>query len=105
MTAHIGYDPDRISALARLTMESIDGLARIRSAEPDAEHALRVARAARRTLEDVWMPLLREIEQEIQGAVTTDTLAEFGIEIVDFGIKKLGLPPVVVVSSTMATMP
>ncbi|MHC4696926.1 MAG: SPFH domain-containing protein [Planctomycetota bacterium] len=35
---------------------------------------------------------LREIEQEIQGAVAADTVAEFGIEIVDFGIKKLGLP-------------
>ncbi|MFQ5591486.1 MAG: SPFH domain-containing protein, partial [Phycisphaerae bacterium] len=28
---------------------------------------------------------LREIEHEIRGAVTKDTLAEFGIEIVDFG--------------------
>ena len=38
---------------------------------------------------------LREIEQEIQTAVTRDTVAEFGIEVVDFGIKKLGLPQAV----------
>lgn len=45
---------------------------------------------------------LREIEQEIQGAVTKDTLAEFGIEIVDFGIKKLGLPQSVTTTVFMA---
>jgi membrane protease subunit HflC len=38
---------------------------------------------------------LREIEQEIQAAVTKDTIAEFGMEVVDFGIKKLGLPQAV----------
>lgn len=62
MTTQIGYDPDRIRALVRLTVESIEGLARIRTADPDAADAVRVARAARRNLEDVWMPLLREIE-------------------------------------------
>ncbi len=35
---------------------------------------------------------IREIEREIQDAVARDASAEFGIEILDFGIKKLGLP-------------
>jgi len=35
---------------------------------------------------------LREVEEEIQAAVAENTAEEFGIEIVDFGIKKLGLP-------------
>ncbi len=35
---------------------------------------------------------LREIEQEISAAVARDVSAEYGIEIVGFGIKKLGLP-------------
>ncbi len=35
---------------------------------------------------------IREIEKEIRLAVMDDARNEFGIEIVDFGIKKLGLP-------------
>lgn len=35
---------------------------------------------------------LREIEQEIQAAVADDVAGEYGVEIVGFGIKKLGLP-------------
>ncbi|UCE61237.1 MAG: hypothetical protein JSU63_05705 [Phycisphaerales bacterium] len=38
---------------------------------------------------------IREIEREIQAAVTSDAGAEYGIEVVDFGIKKLGLPSTV----------
>ncbi len=35
---------------------------------------------------------IRQIEQEMQRGVATDALEEYGIEVVDFGIKKLGLP-------------
>jgi membrane protease subunit HflC len=35
---------------------------------------------------------LREIELEMKAEVVTKTQAEYGIEVVDFGIKKLGLP-------------
>lgn len=35
---------------------------------------------------------LREIEQEMKVAVAKDAIAEYGIEVIDFGIKKLGLP-------------
>jgi len=35
---------------------------------------------------------IREIEHEISEAVAKDAAAEYGIQIVDFGIKKLGLP-------------
>lgn len=38
---------------------------------------------------------LREIEQKIRVAVAKDAMSEFGIEIVDFGIEKLGLPQTV----------
>jgi len=35
---------------------------------------------------------IREIEQELQAAVARDASREFGIEVVGFGMKKLGLP-------------
>lgn len=35
---------------------------------------------------------VREIEEEIRVAVARDAMAEYGIEVVDFGVKKLGLP-------------
>jgi len=35
---------------------------------------------------------LREIEKEIESAVSRDAATEYGIEVADFGIKKLGLP-------------
>ncbi len=35
---------------------------------------------------------LREIEEQIRTAVARDALAEYGIEVVDFGIEKMGLP-------------
>jgi len=38
---------------------------------------------------------LSEIEDEIQEAIAADARAQYGIEIVDFGIKKLGLPQAV----------
>lgn len=42
---------------------------------------------------------IREIEQEILAAVRRDAAKEFGIEVVDFGIKKLGLPESVTVAA------
>ncbi len=35
---------------------------------------------------------IRQVEQEMKTAIAKDALAEYGIEVVDFGIKKLGLP-------------
>jgi len=35
---------------------------------------------------------IREIEREIQEAVAKDAMTEYGIEVVGFGIKRLGLP-------------
>lgn len=35
---------------------------------------------------------IRDIEKELMAAVAKDAEAEFGVKIVDFGIKKLGLP-------------
>ncbi len=35
---------------------------------------------------------IRQIEEEIKNLVAADVRAQFGIEVVDFGIKKLGLP-------------
>lgn len=58
---HVGYDPERVDALTRLTLESIEALGRIRSDDPEAAGAVLVVRNARRNLEDAWMPLLRQI--------------------------------------------
>jgi len=38
---------------------------------------------------------IRKIEEKIRNTVAADAVKEFGIEIVDFGIKKLGLPQTV----------
>lgn len=38
---------------------------------------------------------IKEIEGELQTAVAKDARAQYGIEVVDFGIKKLGLPEAV----------
>lgn len=38
---------------------------------------------------------IREIEREIKEAVAKDALTEYGIEVVDFGIKRLSLPQAV----------
>lgn len=35
---------------------------------------------------------IREIEKELLATIRKDALSEYGIEVVDFGIKKLGLP-------------
>ena len=35
---------------------------------------------------------IRQIEQEMKAAVARDTLDQYGVQVVDFGIKKLGLP-------------
>jgi len=35
---------------------------------------------------------IREVEQELLATIRKDALTEYGIEVVDFGIKKLGLP-------------
>ena len=35
---------------------------------------------------------IREIEQEIRGAVARDATQEYGIEVTDFGVQRLGLP-------------
>ncbi|MGB0112561.1 MAG: hypothetical protein WBP59_05030 [Ilumatobacteraceae bacterium] len=59
----IGYDPDRVRRLGRLTLAAIDECARIRSTDPAATDALRAIALTRRNLEDLWMPAVRAIEQ------------------------------------------
>lgn len=56
-----GYDPGRIHSLIRHTLESIDRLDALTSADPLAGDALRTVRLTRANLEDHWMPALREI--------------------------------------------
>ncbi len=41
---------------------------------------------------------VRQIEREMEAAIAADAMAEYGIEVVGFGIKKLGLPESVTVS-------
>jgi len=56
------YDPARIRDLSRRTVVSIESLSSLRSTDQAAADALRTIRLARQNLEDLWMPLLREIE-------------------------------------------
>ena len=58
-----GYDPGHVHALVRHTLESIDRLDALASADPAAADALRTVRLTRANLEDHWMPALRDIEQ------------------------------------------
>ncbi|MBG7603134.1 MAG: hypothetical protein IZT58_00700 [Actinobacteria bacterium] len=58
----IGYDPNRIRTLSRQTTASIHSLGALRSSDQAAADALRAAKLMRRNLEELWMPLLREIE-------------------------------------------
>ncbi len=58
-----GYDPDRVHSLLRRTLESIDALDALASADPVAGDALRSVRLTRANLEDHWMPALRDIER------------------------------------------
>ena len=56
------YDPSRIHQLSMRTAMAIDALAMFDSPDPMAADAMRALRLLRRNLEDVWMPLLRQIE-------------------------------------------
>ncbi len=58
-----GYDPGRVHALLRYTLEAIDRLDALASADPVAADALRTVRLTRANLEDHWMPALRDIER------------------------------------------
>ncbi len=58
-----GYDIERVRALAHRTAEAIDHLRSIRSDDPAAAEAMRTLRLARRNLEDLWMPTLRQIQR------------------------------------------
>lgn len=60
MSLH-GYDPARVLLLRARTLGSIDALEAIRSSDPEASEAVRVARLARRTLEDTWLPAIDAI--------------------------------------------
>jgi hypothetical protein len=57
----IGYDPTRVERLRRRAVESVSALTLLRSADPGASDALRVAAQVRRHLEDEWLPLLDAI--------------------------------------------
>ena len=58
-----GYDPRRVRSLAHRTAEAIERLRSIRSDDAAAAEAMRTVRLARRNLEDLWMPTLRQIER------------------------------------------
>ena len=57
------YDARRVRSLAHRTAEAIDRLREIRSDDAAAAEAMRAVRLARRNLEDLWMPTLRQIER------------------------------------------
>ncbi len=59
---HTAYDPTRIRELSVRTVAAIDALSMISSSDPAAAEALRTVRLLRHNLEDLWMPLLRQIE-------------------------------------------
>ncbi|HEY3483839.1 MAG TPA: hypothetical protein VGK49_00590, partial [Ilumatobacteraceae bacterium] len=60
-----GYDPARVLALRTETLRAIEALGTVRSSDPAAANAVRIARLTRQNLEEGWMPLL--------GAITTST--------------------------------
>lgn len=63
MSERLGYDLQRVRHLGLLTLAAIDDCARLRSTDPAAADALRAVRLARRNLEDLWMPAVRDIER------------------------------------------
>jgi hypothetical protein len=56
-----GYDPARVHSLLHRTAEAIERLRSIRSDDVAAAEAIRTVKLARRNLEDLWMPTLREL--------------------------------------------
>lgn len=58
-----GYDLRRVRALGHRTLDAIAALDAVGSTDPAAADALRVIRLARRNLEDLWMPAIRDIER------------------------------------------
>ena len=69
------------------------GIDKLRTTVINTKHAV----TGRRTFgefvsTDPQQRKIREIENEMKEAVARDAQAEYGIEVVDFGIKKLGLP-------------
>jgi hypothetical protein len=55
------YDPALVEQLHLRTIAAVAALAAVRSTDPGAAHALRVAGRMRRHLEDDWLPLLESI--------------------------------------------
>lgn len=72
----IGYDPERVRALGRRTSDSIRALDAIASSDPAAASAMRIVRLIRRNLSDLWMPLIREIENSSSMTAWSSHLAE-----------------------------
>lgn len=62
LTVRIGFDPERVVELSHRTRHSIDSLSGIRSQDAAAGAAMHAVRAATHLLENVWMPLLHEID-------------------------------------------
>jgi hypothetical protein len=57
----VGYDPDRVRALAHRTREAIDATRRLTSDDPAAGEALLALAALRHTLGHHWMPALLDV--------------------------------------------
>ena len=79
------YDPARIRELSTRTVAAIDALSVIGSNDPAAADAIRTVRLLRRNLEDLWMPLLRQIEASRAMLTWTASAAGSVMEILDDG--------------------
>ena len=79
------YDPARIRELSTRTVAAIDALSVIGSNDPAAADAIRTVRLLRRNLEDLWMPLLRQIEASRAMLTWTAAAAGSVMEILDDG--------------------
>ena len=77
------YDPVRIGLLSARTVAAIDALSMLRSSDPAAAGAMRAVRLLRCNLEDLWMPLLRQIEASWAMVTWTTSIAGSAMQFVD----------------------
>ena len=79
------YDPARVRQLSLRTVIAVDALSMISSPDPAAADAIRTVRLLRRNLEDLWMPLLRQIETSRAMIAWTGSAAAAATELVGSG--------------------
>jgi hypothetical protein len=83
------YDPQRIRELSVRTVAAIDALSTISSSDPAAADAMRTVRLLRHNLEDLWMPLLRQIEVSRAMISWTASVADSVMAFVDDGQERI----------------